>query len=128
MVLAASDLNRDVLVGYVMQYEPLTPLVEQVRHFVKPANPVLPTFNGSADTHLDAHPKVRRFGDGANGFVRYGISPRLERDHALANFDKQVHGFSPNKRFKLKLSCSRAASAPGLPLAIPSDRQPAGEA
>jgi len=81
VVLAASDLNRDVLVGYVMQYEPLTPLVEQVRHFVKPANPVLPTFNGSADTHLDAHPKVRRFGDGANGFVRYGISPRLERDH-----------------------------------------------
>ncbi len=76
VVLAAPDLNRDVVVRYVMQHEPLAPLIEPVWHFMRPAKPVLLAFNGNADTaaHLDAHPNVRRLGDGENGFVRYGFT------------------------------------------------------
>lgn len=76
VVLAAPDLNRDVLVRYVMQHEPLTPIVEPVWRFIKPARPVLLVFNGNADTatQLAAHPEVRHLGDGESGFVRYGFT------------------------------------------------------
>ena len=75
-MLAAPDLNRDVLVRYVTQHAPLTPTVEQVWHFARPAKPVLLVFNGNADTagRLDTHPEVHRLGDGENGFVRYGFT------------------------------------------------------
>ena len=75
-MLAAPDLNRDVVVRYVMQHKPLVPPVEPVWRFIRLAKPVLLTFNGNADTaaHLGAHPDVRRLGDGENGFVRYGFT------------------------------------------------------
>ncbi len=76
VVLAAPDLNRDVLVRYVTQHQPLTPVVEPVWHFTRPDKPVQLVFNGNADTagRLDAHPEVHRLGDGENGFVRYGFT------------------------------------------------------
>lgn len=76
VILGAPDLNRDVLVRYVMQHQPVTPTPEAVWHFTKLAKPVLLAFNGNAGTarHLADHPGVRRLGDGDGGFVRYGLA------------------------------------------------------
>ncbi len=76
VVLAAPDLNRDVLVRYVMQHQPVMPASVPVWHFAPLGKPVLVAFNGNASTaaYLGTHPDVRRLGDGAGGFVRYGLS------------------------------------------------------
>jgi len=76
IVLAAPDLNRDVLVRYVMQHNPLTPSADPVWQFRKPAKPVTLVFNGNPDTarHLAQHSGISRLGDGTDGYVRYGFS------------------------------------------------------
>ncbi len=76
VVLAAPDLNRDVIVRYVMEHHSVTPTPEPVWHFATLGKPVLLTFNGNARTasYLGAHPDVRRLGNGSGGFVRYGLS------------------------------------------------------
>ena len=76
VVLAAPDLNRDVLVRYVMQHQPVTPTPEPVWRFASLGKPVTLAFNGNAGTarYLGTHPDVRRLGDGGGGFARYGLS------------------------------------------------------
>lgn len=76
IVLAAPDLTRDVLVRYVMQHTPLTPVVEPIWRFAKLAKPLPVTFNGNADTarSLGAQAGIRRLGEAAGGYVQYGFA------------------------------------------------------
>lgn len=76
LVLQAPDLNRDVIIRYVLQHRQVSPVVERVWHFRPLGQPVLLAFNGTAETarHLAGRPDVTRLGDGAGGFVRYALA------------------------------------------------------
>ncbi len=76
LVLQAPDLNRDVIVRYVLQHRQVAPVAAPVWRFRPFATPVLLGFDGNAETarHLAAHPAVSRLGEGSGGFVRYGLT------------------------------------------------------
>ena len=76
LVLQAPDLNRDVIVRYVLQHRQVAPVATPVWHFRPFATPVVLGFDGNAETarHLAAHPTVSRLGEGSGGFVRYGLT------------------------------------------------------
>ncbi len=78
LVLQAPDLNRDVIVRYVLQHREVTPVAAPVWRFRPFATPVLLSFDGNAETarHLSGQPAVTRLGDGSGGFVRYGLTLR----------------------------------------------------
>ncbi|WP_419727946.1 bifunctional 2',3'-cyclic-nucleotide 2'-phosphodiesterase/3'-nucleotidase [Lichenicola sp.] len=75
LVLQAPDLNRDVIVRYVMQHRQVSPVAEPIWRFRSLGRPVLLAFNGTAETaqHLAGQPGVSRLGDSAGGFTRYGL-------------------------------------------------------
>ena len=75
LVLQAPDLNRDVIVRYVMQHRQVSPVAEPIWRFRSLGRPVLLAFNGTAETaqHLAGRPGVSRLGDSAGGFTRYGL-------------------------------------------------------
>ena len=76
LVLQAPDLNRDVIVRYVMQHPEVTPVPMPIWRFRRFGRPVVLAFNGTAETerHLSERPGVTRLGDGVGGFIRYGLS------------------------------------------------------
>ncbi|WP_428377394.1 bifunctional 2',3'-cyclic-nucleotide 2'-phosphodiesterase/3'-nucleotidase [Lichenicoccus sp.] len=76
IVLAAPDLNRDVIVRYVLAHKSITPAAEAVWRFAPLPRPVVLAFNGNADTakHLGEHSGVIRLGEGADGYTRYGLT------------------------------------------------------
>ena len=76
LVLQAPDLNRDVIVRYILQHRPISPVASPVWRFRPLGEPVLLAFNGTLETarHLAERPGVARLGDGAGGFVRYGLA------------------------------------------------------
>ena len=76
LVLQAPDLNRDVIVRYVLQHRQVAPVPPPVWRFLPFATPVLLGFDGNAETarHLAAQPAVTRLGEGKGGFVRYGLT------------------------------------------------------
>lgn len=75
VVLQAPDLNRDVIVRYVMQARQISPVAVPVWRFRPLGRPVTLAFNGRAETarYLGGRPDVTRLGDGAGGFIRYGL-------------------------------------------------------
>ena len=76
LVLQAPDLNRDVIVRYVLQHQQVAPVAVPVWRFRPFATPVLLSFDGNAETarHLPSQPAITRLGDGSGGFVRYGLT------------------------------------------------------
>ncbi len=76
LLLQAPDLNRDVIVRYVMQHPQVTPVPAPIWRFRPLGRPTVLAFNGTAETerHLAGQPGVTRLGDGVGGFVRYGLS------------------------------------------------------
>ena len=80
LVLQAPDLNRDVIVRYVLQHRQVAPVALPVWRFRAFAAPVLLGFDGNAETarHLSAHPAVTRLGEGKGGFVRYALTLKLD--------------------------------------------------
>ncbi len=76
LVLQAPDLNRDVIVRYVLQHRQVAPVAAPVWRFRPFAAPVLLSFDGNAETarHLASQPAVTRLGEGGGGFVRYGLT------------------------------------------------------
>ena len=76
LVLQAPDLNRDVIIRYVLQHREVSPVVQRVWQFRSLGQPVLLAFNGTAETarHLADRPDVTRLGDSAGGFVRYALA------------------------------------------------------
>ncbi len=76
LVLQAPDLNRDVIVRYVMQHPEVTPVPTPIWRFRPLGHRVTLAFNGTAETerHLSRQPGVTRLGDGTGGFIRYGLS------------------------------------------------------
>ena len=76
LVLQAPDLNRDVIVRYILQHKVVFPVAEPTWRFRSLGQPVLLAFNGTAETarHLAGQPDVTRLGDGSGGFVRYGLA------------------------------------------------------
>ncbi len=76
LVLQAPDLNRDVIVRYVLQHREVAPAPAPVWRFRPFATPVLLGFDGNAETarHLASQPAVARLGEGSGGFVRYALT------------------------------------------------------
>ena len=76
IVLAAPDLNRDVIVRYVLAHHTITPAADAVWRFAPLSRPVMLAFNGNAATasHLGEHPGVTRLGDGVDGYTSYGLA------------------------------------------------------
>ncbi len=76
VVLRSPELTRDVLVRFIARTREISPKPLPIWRFRRFARPIVLAFDGIAETanHLSHRPDIACLGEGAGGYVRYGLT------------------------------------------------------